>query len=81
MKSLIDPRFTIQYISAWEGNPLKPVYSVYQNSARVCEVVDSEFAVAEPLFWVDCDPSIVADQFWYDTNDGSINPIVNAQKP
>lgn len=81
MKALIDVRFSVSHLSAWEGTPLKPVYSDYENSARVCEVSDNDFQVAEPLFWIDCDPLIIADQFWYDTNDGSINPIVNAPKP
>lgn len=81
MKALIDPRASVSYISSWAGDPLKPVYSVYDNSARVCEVVDTDFPVAEPLFWVDCDPSVVADQFWYDTVTSVISPVVNAPKP
>lgn len=81
MKALIDPRASVSYISSWAGTPLKPVYSVYDNSARVCEVADTDFPVAEPLFWVDCDPSVVADQFWYDTVTSVISPVVNAPKP
>ena len=81
MKALIDPRASVSYVSAWEGTPLKPVYLVYGNSARVCEVADSDFPVAEPLFWVDCDPSVIADQFWYDTVSGDINPVVNVPYP
>ena len=81
MKALIDPMASVSYISSWAGDPLEPVFSTYPNSARVCEVSNTDFPVAEPLFWVDCDNSIIADQFWYDTNDNSINPIVNAPKP
>jgi hypothetical protein len=81
MKALIDQRFTVQYISSWEGTPLKPVYSTYPDSARVCEVSDNDFPVSEPLFWVDCDPSVVADQFYYDTQQASIFPVVNEPKP
>jgi hypothetical protein len=81
MKALIDPRVSVQYVASWSGNPLKPVYETYPNSARVCQVEDNEFDVAEPLFWVDCDPSVVADQYWYDTISGEINPIVNVPYP
>lgn len=35
---------------------------------RVAEVTDSPFPIAEPLFWVDCDETIIADSFYY--NDG-----------
>lgn len=81
MKALIDNRFPVQYIESWSGTPLKPVYATYPDSARVCEVSDTDFPVSEPLFWVDCDSSVVADQFWYDTVSGEINPVVNAPRP
>lgn len=81
MKALIDPRFAVKYISSWIGKPLQPVYSFYENSARVCEVIETDFPVADPLFWVDCDDTVIADQFWYDTVDGSIKPVVNAPQP
>lgn len=81
MKALIDPRVPVQYVTSWTGDPLKPVYETYPNSARVCQVEDNEFDVAEPLFWVDCDSSVVADQFYYDTQQSIILQVVNAQKP
>lgn len=28
----------------------------------------------EPLFWVDCDDTVVADQYWYDPVDQTIKP-------
>jgi hypothetical protein len=81
MKALVDNRFSVQHIESWEGTPLKPVYATYPDSARICEVSEAEFDVAAPLFWVDCDPSVVADQYWYDTISGVINPVVNAPYP
>lgn len=33
---------------------------------RVAEVHPTGFPVAEPLFWMDCDNTIVADQFYFD---------------
>jgi len=89
MKALIDPTTThIQYISSWVApvspNTLyTPVYAVYSNSARVCQVEpnDQIFPVAEPLFWTDCSNDCVQDQWWYDTINNVCNPIVNAPYP
>lgn len=35
---------------------------------RVAQIVAAEdvFEVAAPLFWTNCDDSVVADQFWFD---------------
>ena len=82
-KALISPNEApIQYISGWgDAPPYKPVYSNYDNSCRVAEVLDTAFEVAQPLFWVDCADDVVADQFYYDTVAQTINPIVNAPSP
>jgi len=50
--------------------PNELVYSGY----RVAQVQDYEFEVASPLFWVDCDNNVLADQFWYDPADQTIKP-------
>ena len=81
MKALIDPRFSVQYVDSWSGTPLKPVYATYPDSARVCQVADAEFEVAQPLFWVDCADDVIADEFYYDTQQNIIFPVVNAPKP
>lgn len=82
MKSLIDPNTSVQHIVSWtDTKPYKPVYETYLNSARVCEVEEVEFDVAPPLFWVDCADDVVADQFYYDTVNLIINPVVNAPFP
>ena len=69
----------ITYISSWNGNT--PVYSTYPNSCRVAQTSDTPFEVYQTLFWVDCDDNIVADEFYYDTETQTIEPIVNVPKP
>ena len=82
-KALISPNETpISYISSWTTeSPFQPIMATYPNSCRVAEVCPSEFEVALPLFWVDCADDVVADQFYYDTNDQTIKPIVNTPYP
>lgn len=75
-KALIDTQTSVQYISSWEG--ISPIYSTYENSARVCEVVENEFPVYETLFWLDCSEDIIADQYYYDLKTKSIKKIINA---
>jgi len=45
---------------------------------RVAEVINANFPVAEPLFWVACSDNVVADQFWYDPSDEQIKPMPEA---
>jgi hypothetical protein len=52
MKALIDPRFTVRDI---------------ENSARVCQVQDVDFPVADPLFWKTCGAEVIADKYYYNT--------------
>lgn len=89
-KALIDPTTSVQHIVGWELNehPTKEkpwkylsVLEQYPNSARVAEVCDTEFEVAEPFFWVDCADNVIADQFYYDTQSLSIYPVVNDPYP
>lgn len=44
---------------------------------RVAQVEPAEniFAVAEPLYWLDCNHEVVADQFWFDPSDNTIKPV------
>lgn len=81
MKALIDPRASVSHVTAWTGNPPQPVFEIYPNSARVCEVKPTDNPVAEPLFWVDCADDVIADEFYYDTQQNIIFPVVNAPKP
>ena len=82
MKSLIDPNSSVRHIVSWTATkPYKPVFETYPDSARVCQVQETEFEVAQPLFWVDCADNVVVDQFYYDTANQVINPIIDAPFP
>jgi hypothetical protein len=85
MKALISPNEApISYISSWKaGTPPTPIVSKYPNSCRVAQVEpdDQTFPVAEPMFWTTCPNNCVADQWYYDTANQTINPIVNAPIP
>jgi hypothetical protein len=86
-KALCDTTASVQYIASWveipNTNPKQydPVYEIYTNSARVCEVTDTPFEVYPTLIWVDCEDNVVADQFWYDKVTTVISPIENAEFP
>jgi hypothetical protein len=51
-----------------------------ESGFRVAQVVQDseEFGVASDLFWVSCDNTIIADQFWYDPITGNFNAMVQA---
>jgi hypothetical protein len=53
--------------------PNEPV----QNGYRVAQVEPAEniFGVAEPLYWLDCNDDVVADQWYYDTTDKTIKEV------
>ena len=78
-KALIDTQSSVSHIVSFSGND--PIYETYANSARVCEVTNSEFPVYKTLIWVDCEDNVVADKFWYDLSQKTINLIENAQQP
>lgn len=81
-KALIDPNSSVFHTVAWtQQKPYKPITEEYPNSARVCEVEDIEFPVAEPLFWVDCADNVVADQFWFNKTNNQIEPVENVPPP
>ena len=48
---------------------------IREEGYRVAQVEQQEFEVALPLFWVDCDDTIVADKFWFDPIDNSFKEI------
>jgi len=81
-KALIDPNGSCEYISSWTSSTDSdgittyfPTYSTISNGQRVAQVEDTTFEVASPLFWVDCDDSLVADESYYDTTDNTIKQI------
>jgi hypothetical protein len=65
MKALISPeeKQHITYISAWVDGQAE--YSTIENCQRIAEVSETEFDVAQPLFWVDCPDDCVADGWYY----------------
>jgi len=48
---------------------------------RIAEVAENEFEVAPDLFWVDCNSSVKANQYYYDSTDSTIKLIDNAPLP
>ncbi len=78
-KGLIDPNTVVYYVSAWqspskEKEPYTPVLSEVPNSDRLAEVLNTEFEVASPLFWVDCPDNAVADQWYYNNATNQVLP-------
>jgi hypothetical protein len=69
--ALVSPNEIPQYVSSWI-NYNTPVYSTVADAARIAEVATSEFPIAPPLFWVECDDEVVADQWYYQTTTSSI---------
>ena len=69
--ALISPNEQVSYISAWDGQT--PVYTVI--GQRVAEVVDVEFEVAPPLFWLLCADDVTATGFYYNATSQAIAQI------
>jgi hypothetical protein len=67
--ALIDPREGVTKIVGWVPNTTPPqaILEPIPNAARVAQVEESTFPVAEPLFWTPCADDVVADQWYYDT--------------
>jgi hypothetical protein len=84
-KALINPNQTASYISSWYYNPYDktttPIYETYQNSQLVVDVENSEFEVAQPLYWLDCDDNVVTYRWYMDTSDNEFKEIVDALYP
>ena len=66
----------IKYVSGYTTDtPPQLIWSDIENSCRVAEVETQTFEVALPLFWTSCDDNVVADQWYYNTNDKEIYPV------
>jgi hypothetical protein len=76
-QALISPNEApIKYVSGWTtDNPPEPIISNIPNSCRVAEVESQPFEVAPPLFWTECSDDVVEDQWYYDTENQTINII------
>lgn len=82
-KALINPNQTATYISSWEliNGRYEPIYNDYIDSQVVCDVSASEFPVAEPLFWLDCEDDVISYEYYYDTQSSTIKAVINAPYP
>jgi hypothetical protein len=59
---------------------ISPTEKVYKYDGtllgdRVAETTTSPFEVAPPLFWMACNDDVQADQWYYDPNTFTIDPI------
>lgn len=53
--------------------PNEPVTNFDETSGyRVAQVSAISFEVAEPLYWLDCGDTVVADIYYFDTTSNSI---------
>ena len=72
----------IEYVSGWtKDNPPQPILLPINNSCRVAQVENETFEVSEPLFWVTCADDVVADKWYYNTQDNNIYIIPNEPYP
>lgn len=85
MKALIDPNSLVSNITSLitytddDGRiRSEAVRDNIPNSQRICEVVETQFEVASPLFWVDCNTSVNSNDFYYDSSDLTIKEIIDA---
>ena len=53
--------------------PNEPV----ENGYRIAQVEPDNniFSVAEPLYWLNCNDDVVADQWYFDTNENVIKQV------
>lgn len=56
-------------------SPNEPVYDFEGNriGSRIADVMEKEFPVASPLFWVGCEDYVKADEYYWD--DSEIKPV------
>lgn len=60
--ALISPKESAFYISGWENG--KPVLSSI--GSRIAQCSETQFPVADPLFWVQCSEDVKAETHYYD---------------
>ena len=89
MKALIDIQSeNLIHITGWTTGTLSgvtkniPQTEAIPNSKRICQIEENEFEVcSDSLLWVDCNASVTTQDYYYDTSDSTIKPIVNADPP
>jgi hypothetical protein len=52
-----------------------------RNGYRIAQVEpdDKIFAVADPLYWMDCNDDVIADQWYFDTTEEIIKEVSQLQ--
>ena len=96
-KALISTKEKVQHIASWEQRTVPtdgdtvvdentakmwyPVWTDITNAQRVAEVAETEFAMHSDFLWVDCNSSVTADAYYYDTSDSTIKEITHATQP
>lgn len=65
-KALIDSESTVTWVIGFvpDTNPIVPITKAM--GLRVCDVMDTEFPVEMPMFWVDCGDDCTRDNSYYD---------------
>lgn len=48
---------------------------------RVAQFDSDGFEVADPMFWIDCEPLLVSSNLWYDPSDGQLKELPLEQLP
>lgn len=88
MKALISSVESVMYTSSYveetsaEGDvDYSPVQSTLPNSYRISQVYEEEFEVAPELFWIECNSSINALLYYYNTVSSTIEEIPNVPAP
>lgn len=88
MKALINPNEKAYYNSSYtqvtypDGvTGYESIQSEITNGCRICQVEETEFEMAPPNFWVECNSSVTATGYYYDISDNTIKPIVHADYP
>lgn len=77
MKALVSPNETVKYISEYQlidGKHISVLMDI-SNGQKIVEVSENQFEVADPLFWIDCNSSVNATEYYYDTSDSTIKLI------
>jgi hypothetical protein len=80
MKALISPDEIVYYFravtttDAETGEETTEFFGGEEipNGARIAEVSETEFQVGGNLYWVDCNTSVNANDYYYDTSDNTI---------
>ena len=81
-KALIDLNCKVWYTQSYYTNNAgvqKKLDELLDNSARICQIEDSEFDInTTSLLWVDCDDSVDIHTYYYDKSSSTIKLIPHA---